>query len=212
MYLNYKYVSNQYVNRHIDIYEKFFLFLFMITSEELLSKIILENREISSIVEKQFGSLSFDELNFKKEKNSWSVAECLDHLIVSNNQYIPLIESGLQEEPSPVKDSAELKSSFAGRFLIYSLNPENRKKLKSPRLFRPEIRVYTKEVIKVFLDQNNEIYKLMCKSRNRDLNEIKIYSPVTKLLRFNLGECFQIINVHERRHIFQAQNILASGI
>jgi hypothetical protein len=177
-------------------------------SEEQIKNLLDENRRINDLVKQKFSTLTFDELNFRPEKYAWSVAECFDHLIVTNNQYITLIEEGLNNSSSDENSNTEFKSTFAGRFLLNSLDPDNRKKLKSPRLFRPEIKVYTKEVIKAFIDQNNVIYSLICKSRDLDAVNIKIHSPVTKLLRFNLLECFQIMNVHERRHINQAHRIL----
>jgi hypothetical protein len=104
---------------------------------------------------------------------------------------------------------SEFKTTFTGRFLLYSVNPDNQKKNKAPRLFRPEIKLYNKEVIRTFLDQHNVITGLICKGENMDLTSIKVHSPLTKLLRFNLGECFQIIMQHNWRHINQARKILS---
>jgi hypothetical protein len=179
----------------------------MTTSEKLLDELLEESRKVQEVVKEKFGSLSFDRLNFRTEKYAWSPAECFDHLIVTNNQYIPLIETALETDDSR-NGNGEFKTTYTGRFLLYSVNPENMKKMKAPRLYRPEIKLYTKEVIKFFLDQNSEIIKLMCRSRDKDLGSIKLRSPVTRLLRFNLGEAFQIIVQHNWRHIAQAKRIL----
>jgi hypothetical protein len=179
----------------------------MTTSDKLLNELLDESRKVHVVVKEKFGSLTFDSLNYRKEKYAWSPAECFDHLIVTNNQYIPLIENALDAR-SEKKGNKEFRTTFAGRFLLYSVNPQNMKKMKAPRLYRPEIKLYTKEVIKFFLDQNNQIISLMCKSEGKDLSSIRIHSPVTKLLRFNLGECFQIIVQQDWRHINQAKRIL----
>jgi hypothetical protein len=179
----------------------------MMTSEKLINDLLEESRNISEVVKEKFLVLSFDRLNYRREKYTWSAAECFDHLIVTNNQYIPRIETALEKD-NKSNGNAEFKTTFTGRFLLNSVNPGNKRKNKAPRLYRPEIKLYTKEVINFFLDQNNIISGLICKSEGKDLTSIKVNSPVTSLLRFNLGECFQIIIQHNWRHIAQAGRIL----
>jgi hypothetical protein len=179
----------------------------MKTSESIISDLLEETSRISKTVKEKFSVLSFDRLNFRNEKYAWSAAECFDHLIVTNNQYIPLIEAAL-EKSSKGNPEEEFKTTFTGRFLLYSVNPDNMKKTKSPRIYRPELKLYTKEVIKFFIDQHNHITALICKSQDKNLSSIKVSSPVTPLLRFNLGEAFQIIIQHDWRHIGQAGRIL----
>jgi len=180
------------------------------TSQELVSSLLQENRSISELVQKEFSFLSFDDLNYHFDNYSWSPAECFDHLIVTNNQYIPLIENELTEtNKGENDDTAEYRSTISGRFLLYSNDPQNSRKMKSPRIFRPEIRMYTKEVIRFFLEQNNTVYQLICKGKGRNLSELKINSPVTRMFRFNLGEAFRLINLHDQRHINQAMNALS---
>jgi hypothetical protein len=181
----------------------------MISTEELINNLLEENRMISEEVKAKFSHISFDLLNYRPGKYQWSIAECFDHLIVTKNQYIPRIESEL-ETVKKTNPAGEFKSTMGGRLILYSVNPENRKKTKAPRMYRPEIKLYTKEVIKFFLDQNNRIYKLITDCKGYNISEIKINSPVTRLIKLNLGDCFQIINSHDRRHINQAFRILQS--
>lgn len=39
-----------------------------------------------------FGTLQAEVLNWKPAQDVWSVGQCLDHLIVTNSTYIPLIQ------------------------------------------------------------------------------------------------------------------------
>jgi hypothetical protein len=184
----------------------------MIKSENLINKLIEESDKIKIVVKKEFSELSFDSLNFRNEKYAWSPAECFDHLITTNNQYLPIIEAALEKGKNGSHGDSEFKTTFAGRFLLHSVNPDNMKKNKTPRLFRPEIRLYTREVIKSFLEQHSLITGLIHESKNKNIASIKVHSPVTRLLRFNLGECYQIIIYHNWRHIRQAGRILNFNI
>ena len=48
-----------------------------------------ELRTISDDARASFGSLSGEQLNWKPAADSWSVAQCLDHLIRTNEQFYP---------------------------------------------------------------------------------------------------------------------------
>jgi hypothetical protein len=181
--------------------------LTMVTSDKMITGLLDEAEEISRVVKEKFSILTFVKLNYRTEKYAWSAAECLDHLIVTNNHYIPLIEKSL-EKNFQSNGSSEFKNTFAGKLLLSSTNPDNLKKRKTPRIFRPEVRLYTKDVVKTFLQQHKHIKQLIVKSQHKDICSIRVHSPVTRFLRFNLGECFQIILQHDWRHINQAGRIL----
>jgi hypothetical protein len=47
----------------------------------------------------------------------------------------------------------------------------------------------------------------MKKADGLDINRLKVSSPVSKLLKFRIGECFQFLLLHQRRHFLQAKNL-----
>jgi uncharacterized damage-inducible protein DinB len=45
----------------------------------------------------RFQTLSEEQFNWKPNTKSWSIAQCLDHLIVSNEKYFPVFEAVFAE-------------------------------------------------------------------------------------------------------------------
>ena len=45
-----------------------------------------------------FGQLNSEQLNWKPAADSWSVAQCLDHLISANREYYPVFDRILKGE------------------------------------------------------------------------------------------------------------------
>ena len=69
-------------------------------SEELLNKLITlteENRDEA----KSFKKLTNSELNFKESPESWSILECIEHLVRYGNFYLPEIEMQLNKSKHP---------------------------------------------------------------------------------------------------------------
>ena len=58
-------------------------------SNTYLPTMFKEARETARRIEISFGSLDTTQLNWQDAPNSWSVGQCLDHLIVTNQHYIP---------------------------------------------------------------------------------------------------------------------------
>ncbi len=51
-----------------------------------------EARRIAEEVRKHFAGLSKEELNWKPNPRSWSIVQCLEHLIAANRCYFPIFE------------------------------------------------------------------------------------------------------------------------
>ena len=45
----------------------------------------------------ELGTLSKDQLIWKPDRNKWSIAQCLDHLVVSNSLYFPVFKNIISE-------------------------------------------------------------------------------------------------------------------
>jgi hypothetical protein len=60
-----------------------------------------------------------------------------------------------------------------------------------------------------FAAVQNELIERIEASSGWDLAKAKISSPASKLIRFNVAAAFEIIAAHERRHLWQADNVIA---
>jgi hypothetical protein len=64
------------------------------------------------------------------------------------------------------------------------------------------------QVLKEYIDQKHKLLELLDKSKNTNLNAIKIPITLTKLIRLKLGDALRFLIAHEQRHMVQARNTM----
>ena len=78
-----------------------------------------------------FGSLSDAQLNWKPRPDSWSIAQCLDHLIKSNDEVKPVIDAKINGGKNSFWEQWSPLTGFFGNFLKNGLASDKRK-FKAP--------------------------------------------------------------------------------
>src|SRR5690349_13377085 len=78
------------------------------------------------------GSLTAEQLNWNPTPRSWSVAQCLEHLLEATGQYRPNIAKALVgRTPAPVEEITP--GWFAAWFIRTCIDPDERgRKFKAP--------------------------------------------------------------------------------
>jgi hypothetical protein len=176
-----------------------------------IKSVISDLESISEEAQASFGHLTGAQLNWKPDAGSWSVAQCLDHLITINSLYFPLFEkmkSGrigntFLEKYSPL-------SGFFGRYLINASAPENLKKMKTSRIAYPSASEIDDGIVEKFREHNRELgSRIGSISSDIELTTI-ITSPLAGFVTYSLDDCLTILVVHERRHLLQAKRVMES--
>src|SRR6185295_13467872 len=103
-----------------------------------LPSVITAANSIANDAKSTFGSLTPVQLNWKPSAERWSIAQCFDHLIVSNKGFLPIIES-VRSGKKQTRFVERLPGwpGLAGKLLIKSLDPASTRKLKAPKNFQP---------------------------------------------------------------------------
>jgi DinB superfamily len=165
--------------------------------------------EIAKNVEFTFGHLSIDQINWKPHEHSWSIGQCLEHLIVTNKLEFPAIKKALTANyKNPFFGKIPLLPSIFGKVMIYFLKPESTRKFKAPKSFQPSKSEISKEIVQNFLEHQKEFIDLIKESENLNHYKTKILSPISDLIAYSLADAFLILVVHEKRHINQAERVL----
>lgn len=175
------------------------------TLVELTSKI----EEVSEEVERSFGNLNSEQLNWKPNPNSWSVAQCLEHLIKSSEPFIPVIQSVKQSSWRPsLWERMPALPALMGKLLIDAVSPQSVRKLKAPGKFQPAASNISDDIVTRFLDMQKAILELMRSTSSLDLNGIIITSPALSLITYSVFDAYRIVSNHEQRHLAQAKRVL----
>lgn len=156
-----------------------------------------------------FGHLNNELLNWKPSPEEWSVAQCIDHIIITNEKYfdeINLIIAG-SEKQNAWKNIPFAPKLF-GTMLIKSVNEEPSRKQKAPQVFQPRASKIEEDIINRFQLHQDDLIKLADSCRDVNIFEKKVTSPVMKYITYNLKDTFTILTSHEARHINQAKRII----
>ena len=143
-------------------------------------------QQIASVnqqVEHHFLNLSPVQLNWKQEPSKWSIAQCIDHLIVSNSTYFPIFDQVIQGryELSFIQKINPFKKIF-GPMMIKSLGPHSAKKFSAPKLFQPTSSNVRDTIIMDFIFQQDILKKYFVQLQAPDMKNIVISSPVSKMI------------------------------
>ena len=149
--------------------------------------------------------LHHHQLNLRIESDRWSIAECIVHLNLFSEVFVSEIGNACENaRREGLYGTGPYKMDFVGRLLKYALEPPSKWTAITPEEFEPLVIEPLEKVIPTFNQLQFELLELVSNSSGLDLNRIKITSPVSKHVRYNLYSCFQIIAAHQRRHLRQA--------
>ena len=138
---------------------------------------------------------------------SWSAAECLAHLSISTELFLPVLREALQRARPRGKRPVP-RMDVLGRVLAWFLEPPIRKKVKTSAPFVPKSTRAKAEAFGEFASLQEKLIDLLRDAREADLRA-KIVSPFDKRVRYNIFSAFRIVAAHERRHLWQAEQAVA---
>jgi len=152
--------------------------------------------------------LDAEQLNQPPAPGSWSVGQCLEHLYIANEVYLPPMTQALQGQyPSAVE---QVTPGWFGRYFIRTyIDPTTQKaRAKAPGKIRPAQRVDA-DILARFLRSNDAARDLVRRASAFDVNRIRFKNPFVGGIRFTVGTGIEIVWRHQRRHLLQAERARA---
>lgn len=173
-------------------------------SAEDRSKAIDYLKETQSAYLKVVKGLSDEQLNFRSDEESWSVAECVEHITASEQSFFDLVEMTLKTDPDPSLRS-EVKLSDQE---VIGIMENREQKVKTRPDLEPTDR-YTgfDNSIDEFKSKRKSIIKYI-KTTNDDLRNRYFEFPFGKVDSYQI---LLLISAHVTRHTKQIQEIIANS-
>lgn len=171
--------------------------------QSLLSQLEKVNQDARDLVE----LLNEDQLHWSYAPDRWSIAQCLDHITTTARKSQPLLEKSIADahERRKATDGA-YRQTFVGRLIINAMQPDSGRRIKAPKIFRASERP-DPGVLERLIEQHGEISELIKRAEELDVSRMKLRSPVSPLIRYNLGDALTLLVVHAQRHLRQAKNV-----
>ncbi len=175
-------------------------------------------RDLSSMTEQHLRQaealkhLSPDLLNRKPTPESWSALECMEHLNLYGDFYLPAIAQNIKNNRHTAS-SQLFKSRLLGNYFAQSMLPqENMKKLKTFKDKDPRGSALNLATLERFVEQQRSILDLLHTARQVDLMKAKVPLSLTKMLKLKLGDAFRVVIYHNQRHLVQAERAVGEPL
>ena len=163
--------------------------------------------EIGQKAEFVFGHLNSEQINWKPSETGWSVGQCFEHLIKTNELFYTELEKiadGTRQN-SLLEKWSPLSGVFAN-LLIGSLKKDERKfKAPTPKIVPPS--EIDENIIEKFAAHQAELVEKIQRCASADWQKTVITSPFMKLMTYKLEDGFRVVVEHEKRHFRQAERV-----
>lgn len=162
----------------------------------------------SEYAQNEFGNLSDEQFNWKPSADKWSVAQCILHLVKTNKGYFPLYDRLLSGHFEPnFFEKTGWFADFWGKTFVNGASPKSTRKLIAPKSVRPQQSHIDKSIIAKLVEQNQKIGEYYRQIETKGLGNTVISSPMIKLVVYRTSCSFDIVNLHEQRHLQQAKRV-----
>jgi hypothetical protein len=177
-----------------------------------LAEYLAQLAAVRSDATELLGGLSEVQLNWRPTPERWSIAQNLTHLVVIGRLYLPQLDDTIRRarekgwrKPGPFEYGA------VGRWVVAELEPPPRHRMRTPRLFKPQPVQPLAHVRDDFLTLQGELEQRIHAANGLDLRRAKVATIISSLLRLPLGQAFQALLAHERRHLWHARNVRSAA-
>jgi hypothetical protein len=146
------------------------------------------------------------DLTWRQEPDSWSVAECFDHLAQTARAFLPAIATAVAAAPG-LPTNRPLQTGTVATLFIRHLEPPYRLRYKVLSQLAPQCKNF-EAAWSGFVESQAQLSEAICSAAGLAIDRVRIKSPVYGRISYNVYGAFRILAAHERRHLWQAEQIL----
>ena len=160
-------------------------------------------REVAAFAERY----DADALLWRPAAGRWSIAECVQHLTLTDGAYIKRLRDTIAAAP-PADDVPPFKPSLFARLFYQFVKPDPRLKVPTmPDMDPSTADLDAEAVFADFAAHQDTMLDLIRRAEGTAFHKQKFASPFTRLVRFTIGEGLWILIAHQQRHVQQAQRV-----
>jgi hypothetical protein len=147
--------------------------------------------------------LSPEQIKQRPANGGWSIAECLAHLTLTTAEYLKLADKAFADAP---RGHGNFKRDLVGRILAWTLEPPYRMKTKTLATYVPGAD-HLADPLGTFLASQQQLIETLYRANGIALDRLKVQSSFNPRIHYNLLSFFSILAAHQRRHLWQAEQV-----
>lgn len=175
-----------------------------------LEDLTLQFAEAEARMHRLAESVSEQEWGARPADGGWSMDECVAHLTLTNQRYVPILAEASDAAPAFDEDTgppAHLHRDLAGRLLSWMMEPPVRFRLPTRAEFTPQGPVSRNRTVAEFDAAQAAIQQQIRAMDGLDITTIRVTSPFNASIRYSAYSALHILVAHERRHLWQAERV-----
>ena len=142
---------------------------------------------------------------WRAQPGSWSVAQCLEHLGVTNRAYLAAMEGpAVRARQHGRLRRREAVPGWIGRFFVRMIEPPVKARIRAPRSIVPSAEMNLADAFTSFMAGQDHVRAYLYAYNEIDLASVRFPNPFMPGVRFSLATGLHVIVAHERRHLWQA--------
>lgn len=159
-------------------------------------------------------SLTDVQVNWRPAPGRWSIGECLLHLATSTDAALASLDQAIahaQERGWVAR--GPYRYGWFTRWNVRSMEPPPAFRMRTFRIFEPPATAMRGgAVARALADSRDRLLERTRVAAGVDLKRAIVVSPAMRLFRLPLGGYLAFLAAHDRRHLWQARQVLqASG-
>ncbi len=159
----------------------------------------------------EFSKLSKEQFNWKPSANSWSVAECLEHLIISNNAYFHVFAKiASRHFIMSVKEKFSPLTFLWGMLMKDAIREQVTWKMTTHKTLNPVKSNFDVDQLEAYIENCSSLLDHISSCRHTNLDKTVITSPTLTFVTYNLRDVFTFLVTHQHRHINQGIRVKAA--
>ena len=172
--------------------------------QEYLRQFAAIEREAEILLE----GLTTAQLMWREKAESWSVAECFNHLVVTGHQSLHNIRRAIvKARRRGWVGKGPFRHGAIGNLFIRLMDAPPRIQFKVPEAYRPAPDLPVSEIKDRFFLLQHELKLVLEDANGVDLARVKVSNPVSNWFKLSLGQELALTAAHERRHLWQASRV-----
>jgi len=164
-------------------------------------------QNVARDTETTFGTLDTRQLNWRADESRWSVAQCFQHLLTSNDLVLRAAKDALDHGPrSPWQRIPGLPKLF-GPALIKSQAPTSKGKYKAPTHARPTTSDIAPDILDRFGAQQRMLADWIGTLDENRAARVIMASPFIRFITYSVLDSCRLLIAHDHRHVEQARRV-----
>lgn len=151
--------------------------------------------------------LDHRQFNWAPGPGRWSIGQCVEHLNITMEKYIPVLEQTMSRARAKgLVSPGPFSLGFVERWFMRSMEPPVKRRIRTPKAFVAPPDLPVAPTVERFVALQKAFRTCILAADGLDLRAVKVpsqFGPVSWSLNGTIG----ILLAHERRHIWQAREV-----